>query len=159
MLQTISIIVAICSVVIAFIVGVRSIRTFAVSRKASVFISYQAQAYDEQFLVSHLEFLNEWSWKDYEEFIQKYGPRTNPKAYAKFLSILGFYEGMARLLRKGIIEIDLMPESMAILVIRFVEKIKPMSKEMVKDFGRTEGEELIRFLYDEVQKQQRLSEK
>ncbi|MFX1486975.1 MAG: hypothetical protein ACFFBS_07790, partial [Promethearchaeota archaeon] len=71
----------------------------------------------------------------------------------------GFYEGMARLLRKGIIEIDLMPESMAILVIRFVEKIKPMSKEMVKDFGRTEGEELIRFLYDEVQKQQRLSGK
>ena len=158
LLQTISIIVAIASVVIAFIIGVRSIRASAVSRKASVFISYQAQAYDEQFLISHLEFLTEWSWKDYEEFIQKYGPRTNPKAYAKFLSILGFYEGMARLLKKNIIEIDLMPESMAILIIRFGEKIEPMSKEMVKDFGRTEGHELIRFLYNEVRKQQRLSE-
>ncbi|MFW9984329.1 MAG: hypothetical protein ACFFCB_06315 [Candidatus Odinarchaeota archaeon] len=157
LLQSISIIVAICSIVLAFIIGVRSLRNASISRKASVFISYQTQAYDKQLLVDHIEFIG-WSWKDYGEFMQKYGPQTNPEAYAKFLSILGFYEGMARLLKKKIIEIDLMPESMAILVVMFVEKIKPMSEQIVNGFGRAKGFELIKFLYDEVQKQQRLSE-
>ncbi len=157
MLQIISIIVALGSIVFAFVIGFRSIRNFAISRKASVFISFQTQAYDKQFLVDQIEIVRKWSWKDYEEYRQKYGPQTNPDAYAKFISVGSFYEGMARLLKKQIIDIDLMPETMAIGVIMFWDKIKSISAQMAKDFQRSEGIKHLEYLYDEVKKQHPMS--
>lgn len=158
LLQSISILVAIISIIVAFIIGVRSIRNFAVSRKASVFISYQTQAYDHQFLLNMTEIINEWSWKSFEDFWQKYGPQTNPEAYAKFISVSGFYEGMARLLKKNIIDIDLMPAVMSVGIIMFWDKIKPMSVQMTKQIGSTEGFHLAQFLYDTVKKRQQVQE-
>ncbi len=154
LLQTISIFVAISSIIVAFIIGVRSIRNFTVSRKASVFISYQTQAYNHQFLRNMTEIINEWSWKNFEDFWQKYGPQTNPESYAKFISVSGFYEGMARLLKKNIIDIDLMPVVMSIGIIMFWDKIKPMSAQMGKYLGITEGIDLAQFLYDRVKSRQ-----
>jgi hypothetical protein len=148
LLQAISIIVAICSIIVAFIIGVRSIRNFAVSRKASVFISFQTQAYSKQLMLDQMEILNKWSWKDSSDFWQKYGPRTNPEAYAKFISVLGFYEGMARLLRKGIIDLDLIPEVMAIGVVMFWEKTESLLGQMFQGLIRAESAGLLDYLYN-----------
>jgi hypothetical protein len=158
LLQGISILVAIISIIVAFIIGVRSIRNFAVSRKASVFISYQTQAYNQQFLLNLMEILNKWSWENFEDFWQKYGPQTNPDAYAKFISVSGFYEGMARLLKKKIIDIDLMPAVMSIGIIMFWDKIKPMSAQLAKQLGSTEGLHLAQFLNDRVKTRQLIHE-
>lgn len=151
-LQTISIIVAIISIVVAFIVGTRSIRNLAVSRKASVFISYQNRAYDKQFILDRAEIYYKWSWKNYDDYKQKYGPKTNPEAFAKFISVAGYYEGLARLLKKGIIEFELVPSAMKIGIIAFYEKFKPISNQMIKDLGQSEVFELIEYLYYEVRK-------
>lgn len=152
-LQTISIIVAVISIIVAFIIGIRSIRNFTVSRKAQVFISYQTQAYSQQRMIDLMEILNQWSWKDYDDFFQKYGPRTNPEAYAKFISVGGFYEGMARLLKKKIIDLDLMPENMAIGIVMFWEKIEPLKEGLIRDFKRSQSIELLEYLYNTVKTQ------
>lgn len=128
--QLISIIVAILSIVVAFIIGIRSIRNLAISRKASVFIKYQTQAYNKQLMIDQMEIFNKWSWKDYDDFRQKYGPQTNPEAYAKFISVTGFFEGLARLSKKGIIADDLIPEMVAIGIIMFYEKTRSIQKDM-----------------------------
>jgi hypothetical protein len=64
---------------------------------------------------------------------------------------------MARLLQTQIIDIDLMPETMAIGVIMFWDKIKPIFTRMAKDYQRSEGFELLEYLYDEVKKQHPMS--
>ena len=88
------------SIVVAFIIGIRSYRNLATTRKASVFINFQSQAYSKELMMDQMAIFNKWSWKDYDDFRQKYGPETNPEAYAKFISVVGFFEGLARLLKK-----------------------------------------------------------
>ena len=149
-LQIISISVAICSIVVAFIIGLRSIQNFTTSRKASVFINYQSQAYDKQQMLDQMEIFNKWSWKNYEDFRQKYGPATNPEAYAKFISVIGFYEGLARLLKKGIIVDDLIPEMVAISIVMFYEKTRTIQKEMFEILIRPESANLLDYLYNQI---------
>ncbi len=147
-LQIISISVAVCSIVVAFIIGLRSIQNFTTSRKASVFINYQSQAYNKQQMLDQMEIFNKWSWKNYEDFRQKYGPATNPEAYAKFISVIGFYEGLARLLKKGIIEDDLIPEMVAISIVMFYEKTRTIQNEMFEILVRPESANLLDYLYN-----------
>ena len=149
-LEIISIIIAIISIIIAFIIGTRSIRNYSISRKADVFINYQNQAYDKEFILDRIEIYYKWSWKNYEDFTQKYGPLTNPEAYAKFISVVGYYEGLPRLLKKNIIEIDLVPEVMKIGILAFYEKFKPISKQMAEDLGQSEVFEVLDYLYYKI---------
>lgn len=152
--QTISIIVTISSVVVAFIIGIRSIRNFAVSRKASVFISYHSQAYNKQLMMDQMEIFNKWSWKDYDDFWQTYGPQTNPEAYAKFISVAGFFEGLARLLKKGIIDEDLIPEMVAVSIVMFHEKTRSIQEEVFGPIIRPESADLFKYLYNLIKGQQ-----
>ncbi|MFW9831666.1 MAG: hypothetical protein ACFFD8_07825 [Candidatus Thorarchaeota archaeon] len=153
LLQTISIIVAIISVIVAFIIGIRSIRNYSVSRKASVFISYQTQAYNKQLMFDQMEIFNKWSWKDYDDFWQKYGPQTNPEAYAKFISVTGFFEGLARLLKKGIIDDDLIPEMVAISIVMFYEKTRSIQEKIFGSLIRPESADLLDYLYNRIKSQ------
>ncbi|MFX0169616.1 MAG: hypothetical protein ACFE89_09725 [Candidatus Hodarchaeota archaeon] len=152
-LQIISIIVATGSVIVAFVIGIRSIRNYTVSRKASLFISYQAQAYNKQLMMDQMEIFNKWSWKDYDDFWQKYGPQTNPEAYAKFISVAGFFEGLARLLKKGIIDDDLIPEMVAISIVMFHEKTRSIQEEVFGRLIRPESAGLFDYLYNLIKAQ------
>jgi hypothetical protein len=147
-LQIVSILVAISSIVVAFTIGIRSIRNFTTSRKATVFINYQSQAYNKELMLDQMEIFNKWSWKDYEDFRQKYGPETNPEAYAKFIAVVGFYEGLARLLKKGIIDDDLIPEMVAISIAMFYEKTRTIQKDMFGILIRPESANLLDYLYN-----------
>ncbi|UCE80848.1 MAG: hypothetical protein JSV94_06845 [Methanobacteriota archaeon] len=150
LLQAMSIIVAIISIVVAFIIGIRSIRNFSTSRKASVFISYQTQAYDKELMRDQIEIVNDWSWKDVDDFRHKYGPQANPEAYAKFVSVAGFYEGLARLLRKGIIDDDLIPEMVAVGIVMFHEKTRSIQKDVFGSLVRQESADLLDYLYNRI---------
>ncbi|NPE07636.1 MAG: hypothetical protein GNW80_05100 [Asgard group archaeon] len=151
--QIISIIVAVGSIVVAFIVGIRSIRNFTTSRKASLFISYQTKAYDKQLMLDQMEIYNKWSWKDYDDFWQKYGPQTNPEAYAKFISVTGFFEGLARMLKKRLIDYDLIPEAVAISIVMFYEKTRSIQEKIFGILIRQESADLLEYLYNEIKAQ------
>ena len=44
------------------------------------------------------------SWVDFEDFLSKYGPDTNPEAYDKIRSLGAFYEGIGVLVNRKLIE-------------------------------------------------------
>jgi hypothetical protein len=51
---------------------------------------------------------NEWSWTDYNDFMQKYGPDSNPDKWITFLSVFRLFEQLGVLAKHGSISAELM---------------------------------------------------
>ncbi|MFX1370150.1 MAG: hypothetical protein ACFFAY_16285, partial [Promethearchaeota archaeon] len=112
-LQSISIIIAATSVVIGVLMSILSMRNLAKSRQASVFLDFHRQA-DLSFIEIMSEIILDWSWSDPEDFTSKYGPRTNPEAYAKFLVVASFFDSMGKLIHAKLTNANLIPEALAV---------------------------------------------
>lgn len=154
-IQTLSIVVAAISVVIGVIMSLLSIRNFANSRKAALFTDFQSRAYDTDFMKDLLVINSGWSWNDVDDFMEKYGPETNPDAFAKFSAVGSYFDGMGTLLRVKLIDSKHIPELTAIAIIGFWEKIESIARDMALLFRRPEAFGDIKYLYDMVHKLER----
>jgi hypothetical protein len=104
-------------------------------------------------LIKDLSEINvSWSWKDVNDFFQKYGPENNPDDWAKFVSVGSYYEGMGMMVKKNLINIDMIPEVIAIAVLEFWEKVQPVAIQMSKQFRRPQAFDGIKFLYHRLQR-------
>jgi len=65
-----------------------------------------------------------WEWSDHDDFLLKYGPDTNVEAFSTFNSILGFFEGVGMLVRRGYVELDLVEDLLDIPADVIWEKFK-----------------------------------
>lgn len=158
LLETFSLAIAVVSIMIGLLLGLNSMRDAATSRKASLFMEFLGRGYDKEFIVDLMNIISEWTWKDPAEFWQKYGPETNAVDYAKFVAVGSFYEGMARLLKKKIIDIDLVPELMAISATIFWKKAKSVIAQSIEMSGRSHGYEYMQYLVEEILKDTQIPE-
>ena len=67
-------------------------------------------------------------WADFEEFWQKYGPHTNPDAYANFILVGEIYNVIGILVEKGAVDPALFYRHNGPIVLRLWEKIEPLVK-------------------------------
>lgn len=70
------------------------------------------------------EIYGEWSWDDYDDFMRKYGPESNPEEWMKFRSIAGLYEQMGVLAKHGSVDVKLIYDLVAGYPIRFWDKFE-----------------------------------
>ena len=75
------------------------------------------------------EVFNNWSWKDYNDFMEKYGPDTNPEKWKVLMSVTAIFEEMGVLATHGSIDIQLVYDMMASYPIRLWDKIEPIIDE------------------------------
>jgi len=68
------------------------------------------------------EIYYDWSWRDYEDFMRKYGPESNPEEWLKFMSIFEIYEQMGVLAKHGSVGMHLIYDLMAGYPIRLWDK-------------------------------------
>ena len=148
-LQSISIMIAAASVLIGVIMSVLSIRNFAKSRQASVFLDFHRQA-DLEFIQNASEVVMEWNWKDAQEFDQKYGPRANPKAYAKFILVGSFFDSMGKLIEAKVTNASLIPESLAVFAMAWFEKIKSIEPDLAAKWRRSGSMDSSKLLYKKL---------
>jgi hypothetical protein len=52
------------------------------------------------------EVLYQYEWTDYEDFMQKYGPRTNADAWSKIQSLAQYFEGIGVMVQTASIDLD-----------------------------------------------------
>ena len=62
------------------------------------------------------EFRTQWSdvinqeWDNFDDFWEKYGRDTNSDAWVNWISVISYFHGIGVLLKKGLIDIDLVEE-------------------------------------------------
>jgi hypothetical protein len=70
------------------------------------------------------EVLYQYKWTDYEDFVSKYGPETNVRAWAKIQSLAQYFEGIGVFVDEGSIDISRVSRLFGNQVISVWEKLK-----------------------------------
>lgn len=126
------------------------------TRQANLFMQIYDHYCSEDFLSKLDEIVYRWDWKGFDDFWQRYGPSTNPEAFARWDSVGTYFKGIGVLLEKKLIDLDLVDELLGTGIRKYWEKSKSFVKEArVRDWPHSlEG---VEYLYTELQKKNRNS--
>lgn len=154
-LQSVSVAITAISVSVAatyYILAIRStqrnMRTTLETRQAQFFMQIYTIFHQTEFFENFTEIIG-WKWKDYDDFMEKYGPRSNQKAFDKLGSIGAFFEGIGVLVHRGLIDASLVGQLMSRHIIMFWEKISPISLEMRRRL-QMPVDVWLEYLYNEI---------
>lgn len=155
--QTISIVIAAASVVIAALATIIQNRKTEKSRKTEL-LAMLFSPFNDPVLVSHWnEIVNHWKWKDYDDYWEKYGQK-NIEA-SKLISTASFFNSLGLLVKMGLLDIDIVRRWSPEACLWFWEKTKPIffeARKRLKAAGRAEYRiwKNVEYLYDEMQKRE-----
>lgn len=157
--QTISIVIAATSVVVAAISVLIETRKAEKQRKieietrrANLFIQLYQQWCNTEFVNYWMDVRNRWEWKDYDDFRKKY--MLVPSEWTKFLSICGFFESLALMVRMELIDMKTLLSMgyWSDSVLDFWEKIKPIAQETRKRWNKPYFCGWLEWLNNEIKK-------
>ncbi|MHA1958607.1 MAG: DUF4760 domain-containing protein [Candidatus Thorarchaeota archaeon] len=148
-LTAISTVVGLGSIVIGIIATLHSIRRFTRARKLSIYLEFNRILHDIEFIEDMNE-IQTWTWENVEEFYVKYGADPNPKAFAKYIRVSSYFDGLSTLVQRNYI--DFVPETTAIMLIRFWEKFEPTADGFAMVYKRPGSWDSIKHLYDRLHK-------
>jgi hypothetical protein len=151
--QSITISLAALGFLVATIYYILTLRNQNRTRQAQLFMQIYAVFSAENFQDNITEIVS-MKWKDYDDFIKKYGPITNPKAWRAIGSIAGYLEGIGLLVNEKLIGISLVENLMATHIIYFWEKFEFLSIKLRRDFNSPQMDKWKEYLYNEIKKRE-----
>jgi hypothetical protein len=102
-------------------------------------------------------------WKNYDDFMNKYGSENNLEAWTSWLSIGAFFNGVGVLVKRGKIDIDLVEELLANAVLIAWFRMSPIilgwreRDPQFKGLGRSGNYPFLHgfeYLYNEIKKRE-----
>ena len=151
-IQTISIAVASASVTLAAIYYVWQINHQKKTRQTDLVIRISSFGTRRDFLEACTDIF-ESEFKDYDDFVKKYGPPFSKKPIPMSFFIVGnFMERVGILLKNKLLDISLVSQLMT--VTDFWEKMKPVIEGIRKEENNQGYYEYFEYLYNEVKKRE-----
>ena len=148
--------VAATGVLVAAIYYVMTLRTTQRNMKASL-ETRQAQLfmqiYDpfrgKEFQRAFVD-VRSMKFKDYQEFIEKYGPEANPELYTSQLTVGNYFEGVGMLVKRNLLDISFVENLLSTHLVFFWEKMNPVYAEFRIRNNRPKAFEWVEYLYNEL---------
>jgi len=156
--QAISSAIPVIGILVAFSYYVLVIRNGNKTRQAQLFMQIYGVFRTEEFMDRITEIAS-WKWEDYDDFMKRYGPTTNPHAWHALGSTAGYFEGIGILVHKKLIDISLVENLMSSHIILFWNKIKPLSMELRERLNRPQIDVWKEYLYKEIMKREEKQKK
>ena len=75
------------------------------TRHAQLYMTMFDVIYDQE-IWRHLNEIRQYTYTDYNDFMEKYGPIKNPEAYSKLTKVWWFFTEMGTLVYRGLITVD-----------------------------------------------------
>jgi len=95
------------------------------TRAAQLFMSLHNEMVKVEGMVRFLDTMY-MEWDDYADFERKYGSDNNPKAYAQRLSLWNSFNNYGVLLKKGLIDPEMIYDAAGAVIIMSWEKWQPI---------------------------------
>jgi hypothetical protein len=155
-IQTVSIAVASASVVLAAIYYVFQVRHQTRVRQTDLIMRLYSTIVTKEFVENDVSIFNQ-EVNDLEGFMRKYG--SFPKfmespEYVPYMMDSEFFEGVGILLRRKLIDIELVDDLFSSPIITIWEKTLPMTKALREYFNRPQLAEWFEYLYNEMKKRE-----
>ena len=154
--ETISIVIAAASVVVAAFSMIQQNREAKRLRQTELFMPIYSRFQEKEFNKLLMDIMSNWEWEDFDDFMEKYGPETNLEACASFFTVLGFYDVVGVLLMRKQIDPTLVYNLMPASPVRFWEKMGTIIKEGRKSWWTPRFMPPSEYLANEMMKRQQL---
>jgi hypothetical protein len=156
-IQTVSIAVASASVVVGVVYYALQIRHQTRIRKTDLVIRLYSKVQSNEYLDAMRAVMN-LQFKDYEEFVKKYGPsysQTNPEINKSLAKVCGFFEMVGTLLYRKHIDLGLVYDVFGISMIKRVyEKTKPLAVGTRRETNDPVQGAGFDYLYNEIMRKE-----
>ena len=94
--------------------------------------------------------LNRLEFDGYDYFIEKYSWESNPRVQARLYHSMMFYEGIGLLVKRGLIDIEMVEDFMSGVIMGFWGKYGPILKETAKRMDFPTYGEWTEYLYNQI---------
>jgi len=108
------------------------------TRQAQLFASLFQVMSSKEFMTDLEEMVHVWSWTSYDDYMKKYGP-LNLEGNGKLTTTITTISGMAVLVRRKLIDVNLADELLGMSTIEVWEKFSPIFHEWIKRFNAPGG--------------------
>ena len=148
--QAISIVFAGISIGLAAIYYAMNIRSQKETRQAQLFMPIFSKFYDKEFMKDFNDITLNWEWKDFDDFMEKYGPMENPELFSAFTAWNDYFEGLGVLIKRNLIEASLIDDLISGMVMMYWDKYENIIKEIRVSFNYPQFSEYFEYLYKEI---------
>ena len=122
-LQTISIMIGIIYYILTLRTNQKNQQLALETRQAQLFMQVYNRWTDQEFNENYLSIINR-EYRHFDEWIEKYGQKNNPKGTARARTVGQYFEGIGILVKRGLIDPALVDDMMSGLVLTWWDKVK-----------------------------------
>ncbi len=135
LLQSASYVAAAIGVCVAAFYYAFNLRETSRNRKISYTTNFMQQFYSKEFGRRYIDLLG-MTWKDHDEYMEKYDSRVNPENFADRWSFMGMLDVLGHQYKAGLIDLQTIYELTWAPIIMTWIKFKPIIDEYKKtDYG------------------------
>ncbi|MHA2428991.1 MAG: DUF4760 domain-containing protein [Candidatus Hermodarchaeia archaeon] len=99
------------------------------TRQTQLQLNILAQTRTTNFISRYMQLVYGQEYNTYEEWIEKYGPRTDPESYTTYVYVTGMYQNLGVLLKRKLLSAEEIAEQIRPMsFITLWEKIAPIVK-------------------------------
>lgn len=150
---SISTIVAAAGVLIGVVLTVQELRHLVKQRQTDLIVKLSNDVSTNKEFVKAVVDILQAQFNDYDDFVKKYGePISKNDVAPSFIMLSSFYEQIGVLLKKGLIDIDVIIDLFPVEPIW--EKLKPLIEHMRKKYHSPRYYEWFEYLHNEMKKRE-----
>jgi len=95
------------------------------TRQLQLYTSAFQPAQNREWMLAFLDVLYNQEFKDYEDFMRKYGPESNLEAYASMIQSIELFQVVGSYVEQKALDIDIVAKHMGNTALRLWEKVEP----------------------------------
>jgi len=140
-------------ILVGIAVALLQLRDLGKTRKADLLMELYATFRSKEFNRDYMEVLQH-SWRDFDDWMERYGPEKNPEAFSIWLSVPLYFEGVGVLLYRKMIDIALVDDLLSSEILVLWQKIEPVVKEYRIRMNRPQLFEYFEYLYEQMKRRE-----
>ena len=149
-IQTVSAIAAAMSVAISAVIGVIQFRNLVKTRQAQFFMELYNRFSEKDILTMYVEIVMLWKWKDFNDFLEKYGPEKDLNEFMKWVVVTTHLENMGLITYEKMVDIHFVANLIGSAIQDFWEKAEPILIEFRKKYNTPKIMPMTEYLYEQI---------
>lgn len=141
-------------ILIGILIAIRQLRNLNKTRQTELFMNLYETFRNREFQRHYAEIIFQHKWKNFDDWLEKYGPATNVEAFSSWISVPAYFEGIGVLLSRKMIDLSLVGDMLSTQTLLLWEKIEPITKEYRESIKRPQLWEWFEYLYNKMKKRE-----
>jgi len=130
----------------------KTARTTLETRQTQLFMQLFAQYNNKDFMQDYAKVAYDIEYENLEEWTRKYGSTADREAWASWARVGRFFDGVGILVRRGLIDVDLVMDELRELILFSWDKMKPWVYEVRMEMNSPQTWENFEYLAEETRK-------